>query len=152
MTKKVRKSLKMSQNVEMCRKISIPGLGGPLYYTVLKNDILNKSPSNNPSHPFCGSCWIRWAISILHFIFSVNGQWAQWGAWGDCDAPCGRGVQRQERLCTLPAPRFGGAECEGNGNNTQACNTHACPSKCIHLFICSIQTSTLKKLCDAICI
>ena len=72
-------------------------------------------------------------LTLLHCL--VNGQWAQWGTWGSCDKYCGGGVQTKIRLCTNPKPRFGGKSCEGDGQMTKACNTHACPGKCFDQFL-----------------
>ena len=54
-----------------------------------------------------------------------------WGDWGACSADCGGGTQ--QRGCDNPAPRFGGAGCEGESSrdcsNPQSCFPTRRPSK-----------------------
>ncbi|GAA6107134.1 SCO-spondin isoform X2 [Tachysurus ichikawai] len=57
---------------------------------------------------------------------SVDGQWAEWGEWSECDAECGGGVKIRSRSCSNPPPKNGGQECEGMTMQTQSCNTHQC--------------------------
>ena len=62
--------------------------------------------------------------------FSVDGEWATWGAWGDCSVTCGGGFQWRNRTCTNPAPQYGGSDCVGNNTDSpQDCNTQVCISK-----------------------
>ena len=42
---------------------------------------------------------------------------------------CGGGVQRSYRMCTNPAPAFGGADCEGISERSRTCNENGCPGK-----------------------
>ncbi|KAK3550975.1 hypothetical protein QTP70_011460 [Hemibagrus guttatus] len=56
----------------------------------------------------------------------VDGQWAEWGEWSECDAECGGGVKIRSRSCSNPPPKNGGQECEGMTMQTQSCNTHQC--------------------------
>jgi hypothetical protein len=39
---------------------------------------------------------------------------------------CGGGSQSRSRLCDNPTPQYGGANCSGNGTETQDCNTNSC--------------------------
>ncbi|XP_035688793.1 SCO-spondin-like [Branchiostoma floridae] len=56
----------------------------------------------------------------------VNGGWSNWGPWSGCD--CGLGTQTRNRTCTNPAPADGGADCAGQSQQTQPCNTGvSCP-------------------------
>jgi len=57
---------------------------------------------------------------------SVDGGWGVFGNWSDCSADCGGGNQTKTRKCDSPAPKFGGAECQGNATKTRVCNTEAC--------------------------
>lgn len=58
---------------------------------------------------------------------SVHGGWGPWGAWSACTKTCGSGTQIQERRCDSPRPDHGGRQCEGAGQQSQACNTRNCP-------------------------
>ena len=75
-------------------------------------------------------------ISVLQFqlikllqTISVDGGWTDYSAWSDCTKTCGTGTQTRTRTCTNPAPQHGGADCTGDAEETQNCNTHPCPSK-----------------------
>ncbi|XP_031569460.1 uncharacterized protein LOC116303960 [Actinia tenebrosa] len=57
----------------------------------------------------------------------VDGNWSDWGPYGDCSKTCGSGVQTRSRTCTNPKPQGGGKDCEGLAVSSQACNTHKCP-------------------------
>jgi len=67
---------------------------------------------------------------------AVHGMWSDYGDWGACSADCGGGTQTRSRTCTNPAPDHGGNECEGEADDTQACNEESCPSEyvfCLYL-------------------
>ncbi|WAR23497.1 SSPO-like protein [Mya arenaria] len=55
----------------------------------------------------------------------IDGKWDSWAEWAACSLSCGAGERSRNRNCT--GPFFGGADCEGLGNETEPCNTHACP-------------------------
>lgn len=71
----------------------------------------------------------------------IHGQWGEWGEWGRCDAhlkcsPNGtvakgqkdvHGLETRTRECNNPAPRHGGAGCEGINEVTQHCKVVHCP-------------------------
>lgn len=57
----------------------------------------------------------------------VDGQWAEWGSWGDCSATCGLGTAMRMRNCSNPAPQFGGEECEGSAEDQRSCTERSCP-------------------------
>ncbi|XP_013378635.1 SCO-spondin [Lingula anatina] len=57
----------------------------------------------------------------------VDGGWGEWSAYGDCSVTCGDGTKTRTRECNSPPPANGGADCEGNGSETSACNLGACP-------------------------
>lgn len=56
----------------------------------------------------------------------VPGGWTEWSAWSRCSAKCDGGTQTSTRACTNPAPRNGGADCQGSDTVTAPCNTQAC--------------------------
>ena len=42
----------------------------------------------------------------------VHGIWADWSDWSVCSLTCGKGKQSRTRVCSNPAPQFGGDFCE----------------------------------------
>ena len=62
-------------------------------------------------------------------LFTVNGNWSDWGKWGDCTVTCGGGTRKRNRACTNPAPENGGLDCEGSNKEEEPCNNIPCPSK-----------------------
>ena len=58
--------------------------------------------------------------------FAVDGGWSKYGNWSECSAVCAGGNQTRTRTCTNPQPAHGGADCEGDANEDQACNTNPC--------------------------
>ena len=59
----------------------------------------------------------------------VAGNWSNWGVWSACSETCGNGTRNRTRLCNNPTPAHGGAACQGDANNTEACLVRYCPSK-----------------------
>ncbi|CAH3124523.1 unnamed protein product [Pocillopora meandrina] len=58
----------------------------------------------------------------------VNGSWTEWSDWGSCSLTCGDGgIKKRIRTCTNPPPANGGLECEGAGEETEACKAGECP-------------------------
>ncbi|XP_041349174.1 SCO-spondin-like [Gigantopelta aegis] len=64
----------------------------------------------------------------------IDGGWTDytpWDHWSTCSVSCGGGSQARfrSRTCTNPAPAYGGAECEGEPDDTEEreCNTQQCP-------------------------
>ncbi|KAL8625610.1 hypothetical protein ACOMHN_043885 [Nucella lapillus] len=55
----------------------------------------------------------------------VDGYYLDWSNWSQCSQTCGGGAQWRSRLCQ--PPQYGGRDCTGPANTTQACNTHHCP-------------------------
>ena len=58
---------------------------------------------------------------------TCNGGWSEYGEWSECSAECDGGTQTRTKECNNPAPQHGGADCEGEGEETRECNTHSCP-------------------------
>ncbi|KAM9163493.1 LOW QUALITY PROTEIN: SCO-spondin-like [Pangshura tecta] len=56
----------------------------------------------------------------------VNGAWAPWGEWSDCDAECRGGVRSRTRSCADPPPKNGGQPCPGDAVQTEPCNLQPC--------------------------
>ena len=59
----------------------------------------------------------------------VDGGWSVFGDWSGCSAECGGGTQTRSKTCTNPAPVAGGADCQGDAEETSTCNIDACPLK-----------------------
>ena len=57
----------------------------------------------------------------------VDGQFGEWSVFGECDKPCGGGVQKKTRGCNNPPAAFGGKPCEGISEETKSCNPQPCP-------------------------
>ncbi len=62
--------------------------------------------------------------SCYNHLFAVDGNWALWGVWGECDAACGPGVKRRYRECTDPAPAYDGAACVGDAMQAETCTVN----------------------------
>ena len=65
----------------------------------------------------------------MNFFISVDGGFTPFGAWSDCSATCGGGVQSRMRTCTNPTPQFMGNDCEGVLVETKMCNVQLCPGE-----------------------
>merc|ERR1712203_425849 len=59
-------------------------------------------------------------------VCPVHGGWSDWSEYGDCDKPCGGGLQTRQRRCNQPPPSLGGNYCDGNQTNSTECNMHDC--------------------------
>ncbi|NWI93347.1 HMCN1 protein, partial [Pitta sordida] len=57
----------------------------------------------------------------------VDGKWAPWSSWSSCSVSCGGGSRQRSRLCSDPAPQFGGHKCEGSDIQVDFCNSDPCP-------------------------
>ncbi|KAK2580485.1 hypothetical protein KPH14_006224 [Odynerus spinipes] len=58
----------------------------------------------------------------------VDGQWGQWGPYGDCSRTCGGGIKRKTRECDNPPPLNGGNYCVGDRVKYKSCGTDECPA------------------------
>ncbi|XP_012939340.2 coadhesin [Aplysia californica] len=52
-----------------------------------------------------------------------NGSWCGWSQWNQCSSSCREDapLQARQRICACPAPRNGGAECQGDSFQVQDC-------------------------------
>ncbi|XP_029666691.1 A disintegrin and metalloproteinase with thrombospondin motifs 9 isoform X3 [Formica exsecta] len=57
----------------------------------------------------------------------VDGQWGEWGRYGECSRTCGGGIKRKYRECDNPAPKNGGNYCIGERVKYRSCGTRECP-------------------------
>lgn len=64
---------------------------------------------------------------VVYLHKTVDGGFGAWGDFGVCSVTCGGGVQKKERACTSPPPRFGGKTCQGQSVITRECNKELCP-------------------------
>ena len=71
-------------------------------------------------------------------LFTVDGGYSSWSAYGACSKTCGTGKQIRTRTCDAPAPQHGGKDCSllGKDKEENNCNTQACSSKIILIFKC----------------
>ncbi|KAM9354598.1 thrombospondin-1 [Pholidichthys leucotaenia] len=57
----------------------------------------------------------------------INGGWGPWSPWDTCTVTCGGGNQKRKRLCSDPAPQFGGKDCVGEATMFRVCSNQPCP-------------------------
>ncbi|XP_034940467.1 A disintegrin and metalloproteinase with thrombospondin motifs 9 isoform X2 [Chelonus insularis] len=57
----------------------------------------------------------------------VDGQWGEWGRYGECSRTCGGGVKKKYRECNNPPPQNGGNYCVGERVKYRSCGTKECP-------------------------
>ncbi|XP_060579332.1 thrombospondin-2-like [Ruditapes philippinarum] len=57
----------------------------------------------------------------------VDGKWADWSHWSECDVTCGNGKHTRVRTCTNPAPSNQGLECNGKKTDDKPCARPSCP-------------------------
>ena len=73
----------------------------------------------------------------------VDGGWSMFGNWTECTAECAGGSQTRYRTCDNPVPEYGGAECEGESEQSQECNTFPCPGEKLRGNTASIRNQTI---------
>ena len=61
-------------------------------------------------------------------FLSAHGNWTKWMVLAPCTVTCGGGILTYGRFCSRPRPRFGGADCQGEEEKQEVCNTNACPT------------------------
>ena len=66
-------------------------------------------------------------------MLPVDCEWEEWSDWQACSLTCGGGEQQRTRG-TL-GPLYGGAECTGDTQGTQPCNTLHCPGGLLSLLL-----------------
>ncbi|CAH1231524.1 CILP2 [Branchiostoma lanceolatum] len=72
-------------------------------------------------------CRATSSLTVLPRV-AVDGGWSNWSPWPDCSVTCGAGTQTRYRTCTNPEPAYGGAECDGQAQESQDCDTGvSCP-------------------------
>ena len=75
----------------------------------------------------CGK--IEEILKKCDYSCSTDGGWSDFGEWTACSATCGGGNQTRTRSCSNPAPAFGGADCVGDAEDNQKCNTEECAGR-----------------------
>ena len=71
----------------------------------------------------CDGSAKEWRECISSIPCPINGTWSMWSAWGMCEGNCDMGLQYKTRTCSNPAPKFGGALCEGIPEKSRSCYT-----------------------------
>ncbi|XP_055955253.1 A disintegrin and metalloproteinase with thrombospondin motifs 16 [Patella vulgata] len=56
----------------------------------------------------------------------INGGWSPWTPWTRCSRTCGGGIQKRNRKCNNPKPKYNGKPCIGELVMFSLCNTQAC--------------------------
>ena len=69
------------------------------------------------------SCPHIYYYCLWLFHLAINGDWDTWSSWGPCSVTCGLGTQSQTRSCCNPPPQFDGAQCVGESENSQSCDS-----------------------------
>ncbi|XP_034187688.1 A disintegrin and metalloproteinase with thrombospondin motifs 9 isoform X1 [Osmia lignaria lignaria] len=57
----------------------------------------------------------------------VDGQWGEWGRYGECSRTCGGGIKKKYRECNNPPPQNYGKYCVGERVKYRSCATKECP-------------------------
>ncbi|XP_060607973.1 coadhesin-like [Ruditapes philippinarum] len=58
----------------------------------------------------------------------VDGNWAEWSLWSNCNGTCDRSIRFRERACSNPAPIHGGLHCTVNSKKRETCSMPLCPA------------------------
>jgi hypothetical protein len=113
-------------NVDFCYEASGTGAGDEVRSTVPcgtqgKKMEMARSMTGTciPQYRYVDDCMIPCPVDC------ATSDWTEWSA---CSASCGTGTQTRTRSVTVP-PEHGGAAC-GSLEETQNCNTQACPVDC----------------------
>lgn len=73
----------------------------------------------------CTSCC---TVSDCGVVYTpVHCKWLEWTSWGECSRKCdgGERFRTREKVNEI----YGGDPCQGEPRETEACNTHHCPSE-----------------------
>ena len=57
----------------------------------------------------------------------MDGYWLDWSTWSECSVTCATGSQSRNRTCV--EPMYGGAECDGDAEETKECVQIECPGE-----------------------
>ena len=68
----------------------------------------------------------RGILKNIFNLYTVNGDWSSWGAWGTCSVTCGNGAEARERKCSNPEPMYGGRPCQGHPTESRSCLPKYC--------------------------
>ena len=66
---------------------------------------------------------------VSYYCDTVDGYWAEWYEWQQCNVTCAGGVQLRTRDCVEPL--HGGLNCTGDDTESQICNENPCPGECV---------------------
>ena len=69
---------------------------------------------------------IEMQLIKCRYSCDIDGGWSEYRPWSECSAECGGGESTRTRTCDNPAPVGGGADCKGEAEETESCNTHEC--------------------------
>ena len=81
-------------------------------------------------HGCLSKSWASVILNITHlFLFIVNGNYSDWGNWGECSVSCGVGQRSRTRACNNPQPVDNGADCSSIGPDSESkkCLKDMCP-------------------------
>ncbi|XP_063673990.1 coadhesin-like [Bolinopsis microptera] len=95
------------------------------YVSTLGCKYSTKKPMKGKKHKHCAK--LEKKAKNCGKSCAIDGGWTDFGGWSDCSAKCGGGSQDRMRSCDSPAPKNGGAECQGDDSESQDCNTQGCP-------------------------
>ena len=114
-----KKKEKLSRRYKRCNNLGYKGtLGCP--YAVNR-----QPPMRNFLERTCDKLDV-W-MGGCGFSCVVNGNWGEFSAWSECSQSCGGGIMTRTRKCDDPEPGEGGADCEGESEETDSCNEDPCP-------------------------
>ncbi|XP_033625738.1 uncharacterized protein LOC117288968 [Asterias rubens] len=63
----------------------------------------------------------------IEVLSPIDGEWGDWTSWTECTATCGESTRYRDHACDNPSPMYGGDDCQGPANVTEACSLDPCP-------------------------
>ena len=94
------------------------------FYCKSEPDLIPNEHSTACTYRKKGNVDLLWLFRIGNFVClfslktyftciinSVHGGWTGWEMWSACSTTCGEGMQKRNRNCTNPAPKYGGDDC-----------------------------------------